>query len=94
MNNYSTLEINILILYIYDMIWDYYAKGKKCTEKNTFSKGNFTIKTVGTFRNTFGNVYFCADWNAYFRTNILYFLLSIVNIYEASVLVEDKNTKT
>ena len=66
----------------------------KCfTEKNTFCKVNFISKALGTYRNTFGNVYFGEDCNTYFLTNLLCFSLSAVNSYNAYILVEDKNTK-
>ena len=43
------------------MILDYYAKGKWFTEKNTSSKGNFTIEAIGNYGNTYGNLYFWED---------------------------------
>ena len=75
------------------MIWDYHAKGKWSTEKITSSKDSFTIKAIVTYRNTFGNVYFWEDCNAYFWTNLLYFSLSVVNSYDVFISVKVKNNK-
>ena len=60
-------------------------------KKKTSSKANFTIK--GTHENKFGNVDFWKGCNAYFWMNLKYFSLSVVNSYDASILVEDNNTK-
>ena len=75
------------------MIWDYCAKGKWFAKNITSSKVNFTIKAIGVYKNTFRNIYFWEDCNAYFWTNLWYFSLSVVNSYDASILVEDKNIK-
>ena len=70
------------------MIWDYCDERKLFTEKTTSSKGNFIIKAIGTYINTFGNIYFWEGCNVYFWTNLFYSSLCVVNIYYAPVLVD------